>query len=259
MKILASDTSCDVCSVALAIDDKRYANREIASPKTHSANYMYLLDQLMQDFEISIQDVDLFVLINGPGSFTGTRIAVTANKCFAYAGNKKCMVFNSLEVMAHPYMKLKDTLLISLINARNERAFSACYLNGTEVIEPRARYLAELFSTLIDKIKNGELNCQNIILLTSTEFPEASQIYANLKQKENLKVTETTIISKPLAVNALRYAQEILQKDGLLHADYKALLTYENDRFKTCDEVEVLYLAKTQAERMRDLKEGKES
>lgn len=259
MRILASDTSCDVCSVALAIDEKRFANREIASPKTHSENYMYLLDQVLSDFEMSLKEVDLYVLVNGPGSFTGTRIAVTANKCFSYAANKKCMLFNSLEVMAYPYMKLNGTLLISLINARNERAFSASYLNGKEVIEPGARFLEELFSTLFEMLKKGQICCQSILLITSNEFADASRIFKEVEKKSgaNLRYEAISLVSKPLAINALSYAQDILQKEGLLKGDYKDLSKCENERLKWCDEVKVLYLAKTQAERMRDLKESK--
>ncbi len=281
MKILASDTSGSVCSVALSLGDGRYANREVASPKTHSANYMPLLDSVLNDFSLDIGDVDLFAVVTGPGSFTGTRIAVTANKCFAYSLNKKCMAFDSLELMAYPYMKMKNTLLVPMINARNRRAFAAVYLGYETVKEPKAETLDEIYKFLFEFVAKSP-KIVNVIFITSEKFTDAETVFDEIhssfneayksglvvgepsenkktvvKNKDNIVATIsfTFLETTALAINALRYAEEILHNTTIENLKGNDNLSDDiKRRLKAPQEIEVNYLAKTQAERLRDEK-----
>jgi len=58
------------------------------------------LKKLFLDMEISLNDVDKIIVCNGPGSFTGIRIAVTIAKTISYSLSIPIYTINYLEVSA---------------------------------------------------------------------------------------------------------------------------------------------------------------
>ena len=74
MKILAIDTSGDFCTVALNCDgsvDARQSPRGVQ----HSAVVLPMVHALLADAGFRITDLDAIAFGEGPGSFTGLRIA----------------------------------------------------------------------------------------------------------------------------------------------------------------------------------------
>lgn len=67
----------------------------------HSENLFDAIEQLLKTAETSIKEVDVFGVVNGPGSFTGIRIGLAVVKTFAYVFNKPVAAVNSLEVLAY--------------------------------------------------------------------------------------------------------------------------------------------------------------
>ena len=69
MKILAIETSCDIASVSLLEDNKLILELKETSPKNHSEALMPLIDRLLKITKLSLNDVDLFAVDNGPRLF----------------------------------------------------------------------------------------------------------------------------------------------------------------------------------------------
>ena len=83
MIILALDTASRYCSAALYIDGEITAEQMLSNGLVHSRTLMPMVDGVLSGCGIAPSDVDIFACSNGPGSFTGIRIAVSTVKGLA--------------------------------------------------------------------------------------------------------------------------------------------------------------------------------
>ena len=85
MKVLAFDTSSKALSLAILEDKQVLAETTINIKKNHSITLMPAIDFLMASLDLTPKDLDRIVVAEGPGSYTGLRIAVaTAKTCLLY-------------------------------------------------------------------------------------------------------------------------------------------------------------------------------
>lgn len=146
MKILAVDTSANVATAAVVADGKLVAESILNHKKTHSEKIMPMIDSVLKDAEIGINDIDLFAVANGPGSFTGLRIGVSTVKALAHAADKPIVGISTLEAMAYNLFDV-DGLISPIMDARRSQVYNAVYRfeRGllVEVTEPRALAIEE--------------------------------------------------------------------------------------------------------------------
>ena len=83
MKILSIDTSSKICAVAVLEDTKLLKEISQDSGLTHSENLLPIIQNLLNELEITLKNIDLIVCDKGPGSFTGIRIGVATAKGFS--------------------------------------------------------------------------------------------------------------------------------------------------------------------------------
>lgn len=69
MKILAIDTSSEICSTAILENNKLIDENDLSNGKTHSENLMPLIDELLKRNKIDIKDIDLTACCVGPRIF----------------------------------------------------------------------------------------------------------------------------------------------------------------------------------------------
>ncbi len=74
VNILALDTSTEYCFLALRLDGKTLV-RDVLAGQRHSELLLPLLDEMLTEAGIRLADFDGIAFGNGPGSFTGLRIA----------------------------------------------------------------------------------------------------------------------------------------------------------------------------------------
>ena len=85
MKILAIETSAKSVSAAVVEGGVPLASAYQNRGLTHSRTLMPLLDGMLSAAGLKAEDMDLLAVANGPGSFTGLRIGVSALKGRAWA------------------------------------------------------------------------------------------------------------------------------------------------------------------------------
>lgn len=157
MKILAVDTSSNVASVAIVDDEKLVCECVLNNKLTHSQTLMPMIDEVLKKSELAPDDVDLFAVADGPGSFTGLRIGVTTIKGLAHACNKPVCGVNTLEALAYnlPYCPY---IISPIMDARREQVYNAFYKweNGElkELVSPRAFSLEECLNELLELGEN---------------------------------------------------------------------------------------------------------
>lgn len=148
MKILSLDSSSVTASVAITENGKILSEKFINNGLTHSQTLMPLVEDALNDSGISIKDIDLFAVTNGPGSFTGVRIGISAVKGMADALNKKCFAVSTLEAIAEP-LKGEDVIACAVMDARCNQVYTSLFNLGNRLCEDKAVLIDELSDELI--------------------------------------------------------------------------------------------------------------
>lgn len=100
MYTLFIDTHDKNVLIILYKDGKIIKKEDVVSANKHSEITMPLLDKVLSSSNVSVNDINEVLVVNGPGSFTGERIAVTIAKTIAYCLNIPIRVIDSLTILA---------------------------------------------------------------------------------------------------------------------------------------------------------------
>lgn len=143
MKILSIDSSSVTASVAITENGKILSEKFINNGLTHSQTLMPMVEEVINESKISVKDIDLFAVTNGPGSFTGVRIGISCVKGMADALSKKCVVVSTLEAIAEP-LKNQDVIACAVMDARCNQVYTAIFNQGNRLCEDKAVLIDEL-------------------------------------------------------------------------------------------------------------------
>ena len=126
MIILGIDTSASPVSAALLKDGKLLGEFYLNIPTTHSQTLMPVVTGLMDSAGISVNDIDLFAVNAGPGSFTGVRIGTASVKGMAMPLGKPCAMVSTLEAMAYS-MPYREGVICAVMDARCAQVYNALF------------------------------------------------------------------------------------------------------------------------------------
>lgn len=124
MIILAIETSAVAASAAVMKDSKLLSESFVNIGLTHSQTLMTLIDTCLSNAGLGISDVDVFACANGPGSFTGIRIGVSAVKGLAFAQDKPVYGISTLEAMAYS-AAVEGYVICPVMDARCRQVYTA--------------------------------------------------------------------------------------------------------------------------------------
>ncbi len=102
MKLLAVETATEACSVALLIDGIVAEELEIVS-RQHSHLVLPMIDKLLNKEGLDLIDLNGLVFGQGPGSFTGLRIATGVVQGLALGANLPVIGISTLAALAQGY------------------------------------------------------------------------------------------------------------------------------------------------------------
>ena len=155
MKILALETSAKSVSAAVVENGTVLCSTYQNTGLTHSRTLMPLVDGMFRSADLNCRDMDLVAVTQGPGSFTGLRIGVSAAKGLAWTLDLPCCGVSTLLAMAQN-LRHMDVTIICAMDARRNQVYNAIFRaeNGTlqRLCEDRAIGLAEL----AEELKNDE-------------------------------------------------------------------------------------------------------
>lgn len=193
MKILAVETSSKICAVALVENDKLIKEEIIEDENTHSVKLMPLIDELLKETNTNLEDIDLFAVDKGPGSFTGIRIGIATIKAFMDAKNKKGIGITSLECLA--YNVKENGIICSIIDARNDNVYYGIF----EKTENKVLNKEQDFSNINELLEKLKLLNINITFVGSGTIVHKDIIKEQLKG--NAKFIEDENLNKLNARN----------------------------------------------------------
>lgn len=153
MKILAIETSAKSVSAAVVENGVLLASAYQNMGLTHSRTLMPLVDGMLSAAGLRVQDMDLLAAANGPGSFTGLRIGVSALKGLAWALEKPCCGVSTLAAMARNLAHMEG-LIICAMDARRNQVYNALFLAQDGVLTRQCPDRAIGLAELAEEIKN---------------------------------------------------------------------------------------------------------
>ncbi|MBI3123413.1 MAG: tRNA (adenosine(37)-N6)-threonylcarbamoyltransferase complex dimerization subunit type 1 TsaB [Ignavibacteriales bacterium] len=85
--ILSLETTGEMCSVSVMLDEKVFVELNYLQKHIHSQKLIDMIDTVLLQSEIKIAEVKSVAVSTGPGSFTGLRIGVAAAKGLAFGSS----------------------------------------------------------------------------------------------------------------------------------------------------------------------------
>ena len=148
MKVLAFDTSSKALSLAILEDKQVLAETTINIKKNHSITLMPAIDFLMASLDWTPKDLDRIVVAEGPGSYTGLRIAVATAKTLAHTLNIELVGMSSLLALVPSQ---QEGLVVPVMDARRNNVYAGFYENAKFVM-PEAH---QSFEEVLEKVKGA--------------------------------------------------------------------------------------------------------
>lgn len=192
MKILSFDTSNSLASVSI-IEDSKILSYNITKHSSQQAEKLFeLIKQSLNDANAVLDDIDLLMVTNGPGSFTGVRVGLAAALGIKTASKKMVKSISNFQVLAWKARELfpnKNKIAVILDARREQLYFQMFDINLNPINDPSLimldeinKYLAEDIIFIGDGIKflPGEYFNENLNIITNAEIlSKASEFYWN--------------------------------------------------------------------------------
>lgn len=156
MKILALDTSNRPMSVALVEDGQLKATTTLNTVINHSIFVLPTIDELCKKINWQPEDLDRIVVAQGPGSYTGIRIAVTMAKTLAMTLGKDLVGVSGLKLLASNVPPMTDKLIVPFMDARRGNVFAGIYAYQNGQLRQLTTLSADAhlsFSDLLDQLQ----------------------------------------------------------------------------------------------------------
>ncbi len=146
---LAIDASTRSIGIAIADEKNVLSSFSVESGRTHSVDLMPSIDFVLKKAGVELCDVKAILLANGPGSFTGLRIAIATAKSLAHVLDIPIYAVSTLKVLSYYGINF-DGIICPIMDARRGRVYTTafdCYC-GKELLTEDTLQVEELCAKL---------------------------------------------------------------------------------------------------------------
>ena len=142
--ILNLETATKNCSVSISQDGKTILCKEMAEAGySHAEKLHVFIEESLKESKLSFNDLSAIAVSQGPGSYTGLRIGVSAAKGLGFALNLPLISVDTLQVLASQ-LSITEGVVIPMIDARRMEVYSAIFTSKFDKIrEVQAEILTE--------------------------------------------------------------------------------------------------------------------
>ncbi|NLF71441.1 MAG: tRNA (adenosine(37)-N6)-threonylcarbamoyltransferase complex dimerization subunit type 1 TsaB [Candidatus Anammoximicrobium sp.] len=141
LRILALETSTLDASVAALDGDRLLGQTHLDRQRRTAQVFAPAIERQLRSVGWRPQDVQLVAVTQGPGSFTGLRVGITAAKTLAYAVGAEVFAVNTLKVIAWQAPSARQRVC-AVLDAQRQQLFVADFRRTGE-------HLAEVSETRI--------------------------------------------------------------------------------------------------------------
>jgi len=185
--ILNIETATKNCSVALAKEGKTILCKEIAEEGySHAERLHVFIDEIIKEASITFQELSAIAVSQGPGSYTGLRIGVSAAKGLCFALDIPLIAVDTLQVLTSQ-ANISNGLIIPMLDARRMEVYSAIFTPNFEnkravqaeiITENSFEDLQETLYFVGDCAEKCRpvLNKENHVFLEEIKYPSAKEM-----------------------------------------------------------------------------------
>lgn len=161
--ILNIDTAFKKAAVSLSHNGEVIQHADNNSMYDHASWLHPAFKSLLLKNNSNINDIKAIAVNNGPGSYTGLRVALSTAKGLCFSLQIPLITVNTLKLLAYSVKDDAVDLIVPMIDARRMEVFTAVYDKQlTEVVPPHALILdASSFATTLET--RNILFCGNAI------------------------------------------------------------------------------------------------
>ena len=147
MRVLAIDTSCGACSVAVYDSAARQtlASESVAMAKGHAEALAPMVQRVMESVEGGFPTLGRVAVCVGPGSFTGIRIGLSMGRAIGVALSAPVVGVSSLVAFAGPLLAdPRPGVIIAAIDANHGQIYFQLFEpSGRPLFAPRVAKLRD--------------------------------------------------------------------------------------------------------------------
>lgn len=185
--ILNIETATKNCSVSIAENGTTLLCKEIAEQGySHAEKLHVFIEEILQESKLTTKDLAAIAISQGPGSYTGLRIGVSAAKGFCFALDIPLIAVDTLESLARQ-VNNKDGFIVPMIDARRMEVYSAIFnSNHEKTRDVEAEVITEeSFNDIKENIYfvgdcsekcKAVLTKENFIFLENIIYPSAKEM-----------------------------------------------------------------------------------
>lgn len=142
--ILAVEASTQACSACLKYGDEIYLEYELA-PQKHADRLLPMVDSVLKQAGIRPGQIDALAFGEGPGAFTGIRIASGVIQGLAFAWEKPVVSVSTLEALAwQGYQASGQTQWWACLDARMQELYlQACRVESGQLVSESPQLVSE--------------------------------------------------------------------------------------------------------------------
>ena len=166
--ILNIETATKNCSISIAKQGETLLCKEMAEQGySHAEKLHVFIAEALQELQIDFSDLSAIAVSQGPGSYTGLRIGVSAAKGLCYALDIPLIAIDTLEVLA-AQLSVSKGVIVPMIDARRMEVYNTVFdKNHKKIRDTKAEIITEeSFSDIEDTIHligDGALKCADIL------------------------------------------------------------------------------------------------
>lgn len=220
--VLAIETSTSACSVALQVGGNINQLYQEGN-NLHSKCLLIMVDQLLNQFSITIQDIELIAAGVGPGAFTGLRIGVGVAQGLAYSHSIPVVGVSSLQALAMSVdAKQEEMVVIAGLDARMSEIYWTVFRK-------------KMGAPLAELLTSHQLGAPQSLEFPKIVFERPVTFIGNawLTYLSNFSITNKSLIEANHTINVLPQAKYVLEN---------ALNLDDIANIKNCFELGPLYI-----------------
>ena len=178
--ILNIETSSKNCSVSISENGKIIGLKEQSFDEySHSKSLHVFIDEIFKQTKLSPQKLSAVAISEGPGSYTGLRIGVSAAKGICVALNLPLIAIDTMQILARK-IECAEGYIISAMDARRDEIYYSVFKSNNCKIP----------------IKVGKTDCMIITSDSFSNYFESSTVnfVGNCNEKINKFLNHDNII-----------------------------------------------------------------
>ena len=177
--VLHIETATKNCSVSLGKKGKIIAHEAFNDNSySHAEKLHALINETIQKAGVKFNDLDAVAVSQGPGSYTGLRIGVSAAKGLCFALDIPLIAIPTLQILAQA-VNIEEGLKVPMLDARRLEVYSAIYDKKNLLIRDVEAEIIndQSFNNILEKgevhfFGDGAEKCRSLIQHKNARFIE---------------------------------------------------------------------------------------